>query len=195
MSATQQQDFNVRGYMYLTSVSYLRQTLGEQESKRLIANFSPQARDLLQTLKAADWCPVTVFSEVTDALAKSGPGGEQSRDLVVKCGTYVAMEATNTFLKLFMKMMSPSLLVKKIPDLWKRDCTGGKLIVEDQGDNSVRFAAFGMQGYKHAVCTAAGFVAFGLGAIGKKVESTTIRGWSPDKPSDDGATFELTWKN
>jgi len=191
----QSQEFSVRGYMYITSVDYLRQTLGDQEAKKVISGFSPQARHLLETLKSADWCPVSVFSEVTQALAAAGGGGDKSKDLLVKCGTHMAMEATNTFLKLFMKMMSPTLLVKKIPDLWKRDCTGGKLQLEELTEHSVKFSASGMQGFRHAVCTAAGFVAFGVGAIGKKVDSVTITGWSLDKPSEDGATFELAWKN
>jgi hypothetical protein len=194
MSA-QSGDFNVRGYMLLSGTQYLKQVVGEQEAQRMVAGFSPEARHLLGTVKSADWCPVTVFSEVTSALATAGGGGERSRDLLVKCGTYVATEATNTFLKLFMKMMSPELLAKKIPNLWKRDCTGGKLALQELNEQSVRFVADGMQGYKHAICTAAGFVAFGLGAIGKKVETTTIQGWAVDKPSEDGATFELSWKN
>ena len=191
----QSQDFNVRGYMYISAVDFLSRTIGEQEVKRVLSGFSPEARHLLETVKSAEWCPVSVFSEVTQAIATAGDGGERSKDLLVKCGTHVATEATNTFLRLFMKMMSPQLLVKKIPDLWKRDCSGGKLVVEDFSEQSVRFGAFGMQGYRHAVCTAAGFVAFGLGAIGKKVEAIAIRGWSLDKPSEDGATFELSWKN
>lgn len=189
-----QSDFNVRGYMYLTSVDYLRQTLGEQEGKKVIAGFSPQARHLLETLKSADWCPVSAFSEVTQALALAGGGGQKSQDLLVKCGTHMAMEATNTFLKLFMKMMSPQLLVKKVPDLWKRDCSGGKLAMEEFSEHSVRFATSSMP-FKHAVCTAAGFVSFGVGAIGKKIETVTVRGWSIDKPNEEGASFQLDWQN
>ncbi|HKO92237.1 MAG TPA: hypothetical protein VJU61_13830 [Polyangiaceae bacterium] len=193
--AGQAQDFNVRGYMYVSAVNYLRQVVGEEEAKRVIGGFSPEARHLLEALKSAEWCPVSVFSEATQAIAKAGGGGERSQDLLIKCGTHVAVEASNTFLKLFMKMMSTQLLVKKVPDLWRRDCSGGKLVLEELGGKSVRFSTSGMQGYQHAVCTAAGFVAFGLGAIGKKVDSITIRGWSVDKPSDDGATFELSWSN
>jgi hypothetical protein len=191
----QSQEFSVRGYMYVTAVDYLRQTLGEQEAKKVISGFTPQARQLLETLKSADWCPVSVFSEVTQALAVAGGGGEKSKDLLVKCGTHMALEASNTFLKLFMKLMSPQLLVKKIPDLWKRDCTGGKLVLEQLDEHSVRFVTSSMQGFRHAVCTAAGFVAFGVGAIGKQVDTVTIQGWSMDKPSDDGSTFELRWNN
>jgi hypothetical protein len=189
----QSQDFNIRGYMFVSAVDYLRRTVGEAEANRVIAGFSPEARHLLETIKSADWCPVAVFSEVLQAISNAGDGGERSKELLVKCGTHVAMEATNTFLKLFMKMMSTQLLVKKIPDLWRRDCTGGKVVLENMDDHSVRFATFGMQGYKHAICTAAGFASFGLGAIGKKVNSMTIQGWSVDKPSEDGATFELGW--
>ena len=195
MSAIQSQDFSVRGYMFLTSVEYLQQTLGEQDSKKVISGFSPHARELIGTLKTAGWCPVSVFSEVTDALVAAGAGSdERSKDLLVKCGTHMALEATNTFLRLFMKMMSMQLLVKKVPDLWKRDCTGGKLVVEDLSENSLRFSTSGMGGFRHAVCTAAGFVSFAVGAVGKQVEKVTIQGWSREKPSEDGATFELTWR-
>ena len=41
----------------------------------------------------------------------------------------------------------------------------------------------------------AGFVSFAVGAVGKKVEKVTIVGWSKDKPSQDGATFELAWRD
>ena len=35
----------------------------------------------------------------------------------------------------------------------------------------------------------------GVGAIGKQVDTVSIQGWSMDKPSEDGATFELRWNN
>jgi hypothetical protein len=105
----------------------------------------------------------------------------------------MALEATDSFLRLFMKLMSPKLLVKKIPDLWKRDCSRGQLLVENLDEQSVRFATSGMGGFSHAVCTAAGFVSFALGAIGKKVENVEIHGWSLAEPCADGATFEVRW--
>ncbi len=188
------QEFQVRGYMFLTAVKYL-QAASDRDSAALLAELSAQAREHLITLKSADWCPVEVFSEVTEAIAKMGGTDERARDLLVHCGAEVAKEATNTFLRLFMKLMSPQLLAKKVPDLWRRDCTGGKLVLESLDGDSLCFATSGMHGCSHAVCTAAGFVSFALGAIGKNVEGVELSGWSIEDPCSDGAAFTLRWSN
>ena len=50
-----------------------------------------------------------------------------------------------------------------------------------------------LKGFDHAVCTGAGFATFALEAMGKTIESTTIKEWSLNSPSADGASFELVW--
>lgn len=88
-----QQGFNLRGYMYISGVDFLRRTIGNSEAKRAVGSFSPEAWHLLDTLESADWCPVSVFSEVLQVIGKAGGGGERSHELLVTCGTDVAREA------------------------------------------------------------------------------------------------------
>ena len=51
-----------------------------------------------------------------------------------------------------------------------------------------------MAGFDHVPCTAAGFVKFALGTMGKTVEQVQIHSWSLTDPCADGARAELTWK-
>jgi len=155
---------------------------------------SPGARSAATSLKPAEWCPVVDFAELLRALAAKSEGNpEHARDRLIACGEFIAREATNTFLKIVMKMLTPSLFAKKLPDLWKRDCSAGTFQV-DAADNKLAFRLADMGGFDHAPCTAAGFVKFALTTMGKTVEHVQIHSWSLTDPCPDGARVELAWK-
>ncbi len=189
-----QEQFQVRGYMVLASVDYLRELAGS-EGQRIVDAFAPQTREVVVGGKAGAWAPVSAMSEVTAAIATlAGGDQDRARDLLIGCGASMAREATNTFLRLLMKMLTPALFAKKVPDLWSRDCNRGKLIV-DVTDTKLVCQVLGTSGFDHAACTATGFVTFALQTMGKSLERTTVTGWSLEKPSTDEAAFEIIWKS
>jgi hypothetical protein len=187
-------DFRVRAYMAKSTALFMRDTFGEQELDRILYSVSPGARAAATSVKPADWCPVGEFSELLRALAaKSNDDSDHARERLIACGEFIAREATNTFLKIAMKMLTPGLFAKKLPDIWKRDCSSGTFDVEAARDK-MTFRLSGMKGFDHVPCTAAGFVKFALGAMGKTVDTVQIQGWSLAEPCADGALVELTWK-
>jgi len=191
---TETRDFRVRAYMAKSTALFMRDTFGEQELDRILFSVSPGARAAATSGKPADWCPAVEFSELLRALAaKSDGNSEHARVRLIACGEFIAREATNTFLKIAMKMLTPSLFAKKLPDIWKRDCSGGTFEV-DAARDKIAFRLSGMAGFDHVPCTAAGFVKFALGAMGKTVDQVQIQGWSLENPCADGARVELTWK-
>jgi hypothetical protein len=196
MSATQVMqvdDFQVRGYMIANVAGYLRDLVGEAEAKRMIDGMSPKNREIVLSTKSAVWSPVGALSELLNTIASNANGNDdEAQRLLINCGKYMAREATNTFLRLLMRMLTPALFAKKLPDLWSRDCNRGKLVVE-MSDEKLLCKVFETAGFDHAVCTACGFVSFALETMGKKVEQTTLRDWSLKSPSKNGASFELVW--
>src|SRR6185369_5440707 len=119
-------DFRVRAYMVSSTATFIRETFGEAELASMLKEVSPGARSAATSLKPADWCAVAGLAELLRALAaKSNGNPEHARDTLIACGEFIAREATNTFLKIVIRMLTPSLFAKKLPDLWKRDCTGG----------------------------------------------------------------------
>jgi len=188
------EDFRVRAYMARSTALFIQDTLGEQELARILKEVSPGARSAATSLKPAEWCPVGGFSELLRALAANSNGDvEHARDRLVACGAFIAREATNTFLKIVIRMLTPSLFAKKLPDLWRRDCSGGTFEVDAAG-NKIVIRLADMNGFDHVPCTVAGFVKFALTTMGKTVEQVQIHSWSLTDPCADGARVELTWK-
>lgn len=195
MDASSQQAFQVRNYTVAACTGYLREVAGEQEAKRIIEGLSPQARQIIATADGASaaWCPVSVLSEVLSAVADQGNGDEaRTRDVLIKCGQFMAHEATNTFLRLLMRMLTPSLFVKKIPDIWRRDCSHGTLIPV-LGEQKLTCRVLETDGFIHAPCTVAGFLSFALGSMGKSIQKTTVHGWSLNTPNPTEGQIEVVW--
>jgi hypothetical protein len=188
-------DIKVRGYIISSTIGYLRERVGDAEARRVISGLSPELNAVAGDIKSATWYPVSMVSELNRALVTFCAGGDQerAREVLAKCGNFMAKEATNTFLKLLMKMLTPNLFAKKLPDFWKRDCTGGRLVV-DVAEERLTCRFFEVRGYDHIGAVAAGYVGFALEAMGKSIERTALHDWSLASPNVDGTWFEIFWK-
>jgi hypothetical protein len=180
------------------AANYLREALiekgGEQEAKRVFAGLSQELRDVVSSPNPAGWYPVSLLSEITRSVAAMGEGNEdRARAALVRMGAANARAATNTFLRLLMRMLTPTIFARKLPDFWSRDCTSGRLEV-DVSDRKLVCRLFNMTGFDHVVVTTAGYVGFAIEAMGKSIEKTTINNWSLETPCVDGAWLELSWK-
>lgn len=194
MSAESTKDFQVRGYAVANAAKYLRQQLGEAEAQRVFDSMSPATRETISSKKPADWAPVSALSELTRAIAAQAGGNDaRAQEMLINAGVFMAEEAANTFLRLMLKLITPELFAKKIPSIWSRDFTRGQLTAE-AFPNRIVCRTQDMAGFDHAVCTAAGFVTYIFQNMGKKIEGTTLSGWSLSKPCEPGASFELTWQ-
>lgn len=198
MADTAGTEFQVRGYMVVNAGKFLvdksRELEGEAASRRAMERLSPETRAALEGAKPAGWYSVNAISELFGQIAGLASGDEdRAREMLIDAGAFNAKEATNTFLKLLMRMLSPPLFARKLPDFWRRDCTRGRLEVEVTGQRLLcRF--YEMEGFDHVVAGTAGFASFALGAMGKTVEKITLEGWGLDRPWSEGASMELAWK-
>src|SRR5262249_7139180 len=118
------------------------------------------------------------------------------KDLVAS-GSFVAAEATNTFLKLLLKVLTPVLYAKKTPDFWARDHRGsGHFEVDAQNADKGRIIMrlVGADGFDHVGIAGIGFLTFGLTAMGKRDFKITQRGWSLATPSPHEVIYDIAWK-
>ncbi|MCE9575738.1 MAG: hypothetical protein K8W52_21490 [Deltaproteobacteria bacterium] len=184
----------VRGYTVLKTAEYIRQTAGEQEAKRIFNTFSPDLQYALGSATAAGWQPVAISSELFRAVAALAKGNEEkAKQELVTCGKFLASEATNTFLKLLMKVLTPSMFAKKLPSLWSRDATAGKFSV-DVFDDRIVCRLSEMEAFDHIAPISVGYVSFSLEAMRKHVDRWTLHGWSLAAPNPAESTFELYWR-
>jgi hypothetical protein len=187
-----QTDNKARSYMLISTANYLTNKLGN-DGQRIIDNLSPQTRSILTAEKPADWSPMHSYVELLNAVAAVGKGDDaKARDSLIDAGRYVAQEASTTFLKLFLKMLTPNLFVRKVPTVWQRDFTRGRAEAEIS-QNRLVFRMFGISEMDHIPCTAPGFISFAMESMGKSIRSVSVHNWSLQEPCRDGAYFELEW--
>lgn len=188
-------ELRARGYILATTVGYLRETAGAERADRIIAGLSPELRDAITTVSPANWYPISLLAEanrtIVEALAERNE--DKARNLLLDCGRYMGHEASNTFLRLLMRMLTPNLFAKKLPDFWKRDFTGSRLEI-DVTEGRLACRIFEARGHDHVGPISAGWLGFALQAMGKTIENTVLHDWSLTAPNTNGVGFELLWK-
>jgi hypothetical protein len=185
----------LRGYMVATTAAFLRRRASERGLPDPSERFSPSLRAALNNIDSAGWYPVAHIGElnrlIASALAENKE--DRARTELADCGRFMAEEATNTFMRLIMRLLTPTLFAKKLPDLWRRDCNYGRVELSVD-DHSLKLQLHDMAGHDHLAAVMPGYTGFALEKMGKVVKKVNLEGWSMDKPIADGAMIEFVWQ-
>lgn len=186
-----------RGYLVTSAAEFLKKRLGDggwESARRGLSSELVGALD--KGLKPAGWYPIGYYNEMTNSVIQTvGKGdGEAGKRALFELGNYTASTASNSFLKIFLKILTPSLFAKKLPELFRRDFTSGRLEVE-LSDGSISGRMFDMPDFENGAPLCPGFASFPLETMGKKIGKLTVRDWSLTSRGVDGAGFELTWSD
>jgi hypothetical protein len=148
----------------------------------------------LRDLKPADWYPREHCVALHRSIASATKEPDAAYEALVSCGEFMAAEATNTYLQLVMRLITPSLFCKKVPKFWARDHSAGEFSVESADSDGKRIQArlSNVEGFDHVGASAVGFLRFGMKAVGA---TATIRqtGWSLQNPAPAEIRYEITW--
>lgn len=188
------EQFNTRGYMLTMTLKYVREVLDPKRREAVLAKLSPETIKFAETAKPTEWYPVARSVEIYDAIvdACNGDAALAEQDLI-GIGQFGAHEASNTFLRLLMKVLTPGLFAKKLPSLYERDNSKGKVTVEVEDDRLI-CRIDDCKGCKHLGPISAGWAIYTLETMGKKLSQKKVHGWSLDNPDSGSVSFELIWK-
>jgi hypothetical protein len=186
--------FKTRGYGMITAVKYVKEALDPGRRAIVLERIPPETIRMMETAKPTEWYPASLSGDLLTAIAESanGDAAVAERDLV-GLGKFAANEATNTFLRLLMKVLTPTLFAKKLPSLYERDNTKGKVTV-DVNDQRLVCRVDDCKGYAHIGPMSMGWSIFALESMGKKLSESRLHGWSLDNPDSGSFGFELDWK-
>lgn len=184
----------IRGYSLRQTARYLETKFDADTRRRVIDGLPASSRTMLSSFDAGEWYSREHSSALFRAIA-GARGGDQAKDDLIACGEFIAGEATNTFLRLLMKIMTPTLFAKKVPDFWKRDHRGGhfEVDVSKAGDGKIDLKLVDVGDYDHIGPVAIGWIKFGMTSLGKKDVKVDIDGWSLDNPNPPVVSYQVTW--
>lgn len=184
----------IRGYSLRQTARYLESKFDPEARKRALDAMPSNSRALLSSFDAAEWYPRDHATALYRTIATARGGDEAYADLV-GCGEFIASEATNTFLRLLMRIMTPTLFAKKIPEFWKRDQRGGHFEADvSQADKGrIGMKLVDVEGFDHIGVVSIGFIQFGMVALGKKGVQIEQEGWSLATPGPHTINYEIKW--
>ncbi len=180
----------------LTGVyGYLSREADPDQLKELTREWPSQLLAEVESFKHAGWYPPEWFDLVCIAIASLGETEAEARRHLIGAGRAIATNAVNTFMKLMLRMLTPGLIIRRLPDLWLRDNAFGELTVVD---SRVEEGLVTMELRDAPIVSHLGPV--GVGYVGLLFEhilqtdvAIDVEGWSVDQPRSDRLVWKLTW--
>lgn len=182
----------IRGYLILGCMDYI-DSLGEESKQRVYAS----AKGAIQQRAAYDkmlWYPLSTISALYTGIAELHEGDEGKALAALRgCGTFIAAAATSSFLKLLMRIMTPSVFANKAPSIWARDNRYGRMETELVGPGKMVVHLHDVADYRHVGPVVAGFGSFAMLAVGAKDLDVKVSPWSFANPSPADVRIDMTW--
>lgn len=185
----------VRGYMVLSPLTHLRSFYDAKNAAAIEARIPADIRAALPQVTDVGWYPreyaVAIYSAIADH-HRHGDG--KVSQAIFDMGHGIATRALETFLKLVIKVMTPEVFVRKIPDVWLRDHKGGfmKTDTSDVANNHVVFNLQEVGGYNYIGGSLPGFQTATLTALGCKGLRYECD-WTPENPGPESVTCHFHW--
>jgi len=186
----------IRGYSLRQQAGFLRSKhIDEEARKKALAQLPTELQGDLSDFDPAGWYPRDYAVSLFRAIASTAGDEREARELLATCGEWIAMESTNTFLKLVMRLMTPVLFAKKLPSLWDRDMKGGGFTSDTTraDQNQLGFVLYDVAGFDHIGPITEGWLRFALKAIGKTGVEVDMEGWSLGTPGPKDVKYEVRW--
>lgn len=182
----------VKGYVFPRVRTYV---LG---NPALCARLPPSRLEALRrnepSWNTTDWRPRQELTDLLALVADTAPDEATAYADVVECGVAVGRVATSTFLKLLFKLLTPQLLVSKVPDFWRRDHQQGYIAIEVNEPKRAGMWFRELHGYPHLAPFAHGWVANVLTQVGARELTARCTPWSRAAPAADDVYFQAQWQ-
>ena len=180
---------HVRGYAITESWRFIHQ----RYDAGLIEALTADSPEPAEAFKATGWYPVERANHVWGVVAATQETDDKAREELIACGQFCANAASTTFMRLLIRVMTPSMLARKLPDIWKHDFRGGTWTNTTLDDQQLTSTLTDVGTIAHVGPIAAGFVTFVMQKMGKHDVHTSMTNWSRATPAPDKLDIHYEW--
>lgn len=167
----------------------------EPEQRQRVYHLMPEdVRAVLPDVKRSEWHPNKLASAQWAALAQSQPSEKESLELLERCGRFIGHDATNTFLRLVVRLLTPAMFVSKFPRIWEKDFKFGRIetAASDVSKNEIVLDIKDVEGFDFFAHTACGWFSQAMEAMGCK-NVVARHDVSFERPGPRDLSVRLSW--
>jgi hypothetical protein len=186
----------IRGYWLTSGVKFLRTSYSPEQNERLLGALPKPLRASLAELQPVQWCPRSYHTDMLNAVVSAHRDESAAFDSLVGYGQLVGADLAAGILKPLLQIVSPKLLVKKLPLLWSSEHQDdGRLDVDiaqaDEGRLPLRLS--GLLQYEHVGVVTLGWIKGLLTGLGRRDVTVRQTGWSLGQPAPVEINGEVRW--
>lgn len=182
----------IRGYAVPLAARFIL------DDKDLRARLSADVIEDLKRVAASKpdvWMPRIEAMRLWCLVDEASPDEETAYLNLVRCGESIADQAISTFLKLLLRVLSPTQFARKFPDIWAHEHTKGFVEAALSDDNKgMVINIHDVEGFRHVGPIGVGFVGTALRALGLKELKLRDVTWTRAKPDSSDVRMEISWK-
>jgi hypothetical protein len=152
------------------------------------------AFDQLAAMSPLDWTELARVERMLDAMVEANGGPSTTVEVGDRLGRAIAHAATNTLLRLFMKVATPAMVSKQMKPLWRKFFSFGTFEIETL---NARGAIYTVEdGFKYAPAVGRGWMGYVMDAIGRRGVVVKCEPESGVLPEGGGRTrWRVDWGN
>jgi len=154
--------------------AYIR-TLDPALTERIERGMSPEVLKIAHDARPDDWYPYEYFKEPHDAVVAAFDDPVEARKAVHQIGRFACEATANSFLRLVLRMMTPSLFARKCSQLLAGDFRGFpggapdvKFDLSNESNGEIKIELTNAQNHPYLGASAIGYIEFAFEHMGKK---------------------------
>lgn len=180
--------------------AYIR-TLDPALIERIEKGMSPEVLRVTYEARPDDWYPYEFFKAPYDAIVAAFDDPAEARLAVQKVGRFSCEETANSFLRLVLRMMTPSLFARKCAQLLSGDFRGfpggePKVVYDlsNEKKGEITIELTNAQNHPYLGASAIGYIEFAFEHMGKKNLTIVERDCEVRDYNAPFARWYINWK-
>lgn len=181
-----------KGLYVQICIQFIEQRCTPEQRAQIMAQLSPEVKKALPTIKVAEWYPLHFVTEQVRGLFNLYKDLDESEAALDRLGQYIGEQASTTFLRLLMKILTLNMMIKKWPDFWLKYHNFGRMRAAIEGPHHLVFHI--EPGYDYMYRLGPGWIKVACQALGMKnivIKTNVPRG----EIRIDEIRVDVTWQD
>ncbi len=185
----------IKSYGLFGTLDFIDKTYPADVQSKIKSNVPDKVLQFVSTSNRPPWAPPEYSCYFWKQIAELAESEQDAISKLEACGACMGEYATNTYLRLLLKVVNMKIMASKAPSQWSKDANFGKLStdISDIDSGKVLFHYDEMNDYPYFGPICKGWFMFSFGVMGLKDFDVSLVDWSMAEPDPGKLTFEVTW--
>ncbi len=188
-------DRRIKSYGLFGTVQFIEKTYPRDVQARIMNGVPQEVQDFIAAGPKQPWAPPLLSCHLWERMVDEASNDAEAVDTLVRCGVSMGEYATNTYLRLLMKVVTMKILARKFPSIWRKDANFGDLEADasevKDGKLKIHMKNLGSYPYFGPICQ--GWNEYALEAMGLKNVKMELQDWSLESPDPGELVFHASW--